>query len=93
MGRLTRRIGDKVIDVSSEFFSLTHKELVHELFKRLAEYEDKDEPKQVIIKQWSPAYCPTCNKELSTSEGDGYYSHPDFLERCPNMDCCQRLKW
>lgn len=45
------------------------------------------------IKEWSPAICPSCGYELSESVGDGYYRHPTFLERCPNPDCGQRLKW
>lgn len=48
-------------------------------------------PVEVEIKDWSPAYCPSCRHELSTSLGDGCYSHPTFLERCPN--CGQKLKW
>ena len=53
----------------------------------------KEIPKKVIIKAWNPAYCPTCGKELSESEGDGYYRHPTFMERCPNIECAQRLEW
>lgn len=54
---------------------------------------EKQVPKKVEIKHWSPAHCPTCGHTLSESQGDGYYSHPTFLERCPNVGCCQRLKW
>lgn len=43
MGRITRRIGTKVIDTTSEYFDLTHEELVHALFERLAAYEDISE--------------------------------------------------
>lgn len=50
-------------------------------------------PKMVTIKDWSPAYCPKCGKELSEHKGDGWYVHPTFLERCPNVDCIQRLEW
>lgn len=39
------------------------------------------------------AVCPSCGYELSESLGDGYYRHSKFLERCPNPDCGQRLKW
>lgn len=54
---------------------------------------EKDIPKMVIVKKWSPDICPTCGKDLSESIGDGYYTHPTFLERCPNVECGQRLKW
>lgn len=49
--------------------------------------------KKVEVKDWSPSFCPTCRQQLSTDSSDGYYTHPDWLERCPNVDCCQRLKW
>ncbi|MBS4829927.1 MAG: hypothetical protein KH128_12790 [Firmicutes bacterium] len=48
-------------------------------------------PEKVEIKARSPAYCPTCGNELSTHHGDGYYTHPTFLERCPR--CGRKLKW
>lgn len=54
---------------------------------------EKQEAKKVEIKEWSPAICPSCGCELSESVGDGYFKHPTFLERCPNPDCGQRLKW
>ncbi len=54
---------------------------------------ERQEPKKVIIKPWSPAVCPRCGKELSEYMGDGYYSHPTFLERCPDPNCAQRLEW
>lgn len=54
---------------------------------------EKQIPMEVEIKKWSPAVCPSCGYELSTHHGDGYYTHPTFLERCPNPDCGQRLKW
>lgn len=54
---------------------------------------NKEIPKKVEIKDWSPSYCPRCGKELSSFKGDGYYTHPTFMERCPNVDCAQRLKW
>lgn len=53
----------------------------------------KQIPKKVDIPKWSPAKCPSCGRELSVSLGDGYYQHPTFLEVCPNVECCQRLKW
>lgn len=52
---------------------------------------EKQKQKKIIIKDWNPTECPTCNYELSTSLGDGYYKHPTFLERCPN--CGQAISW
>ena len=52
---------------------------------------DKQKQKKIIIKDWNPTKCPTCNYELSASLGDGYYKHPTFLERCPN--CGQAIRW
>lgn len=52
---------------------------------------EKQKPKKVKIKAWSPVRCPSCDYELSTNVGDGYYKHPIFLERCPQ--CGQKLDW
>lgn len=52
---------------------------------------EKQKAKEIIIRNWNPTRCPTCNYELSTSLGDGYYKHPIFLERCPN--CGQAIRW
>lgn len=52
---------------------------------------EKQKPKKVKIKAWSPVRCPSCDYELSTYVGDGYYKHPIFLERCPQ--CGQKLDW
>ena len=52
---------------------------------------EKQKQKKIIIKDWNPTKCPTCNHELSTSLGKGYYKHPTFLERCPN--CGQAIRW
>ena len=54
---------------------------------------EKQIPMKVEIKPWSPARCPACGYALSESQGDGYYNHPTFLERCPIVDCNQRLEW
>lgn len=51
----------------------------------------KDTAKKVIIKPWEPCKCPTCDKELSESVGDGYYKHYYYLKRC--TECGQRLDW
>lgn len=64
-----------------------------EAYEAALEALEKQEAKKVEIKEWSPAICPSCGYELSESVGDGYYKHPTFLERCPNPDCGQRLKW
>ena len=52
---------------------------------------EKQNPKKIIIRNWSSTFCPTCGHELSTSLGDGYYKHPTFLERCPK--CGQVIQW
>ena len=52
----------------------------------------KQVPMKVEIVPWNPAYCPSCGENLSKLVGDGFYKHT-FLERCPNVDCSQRLKW
>lgn len=83
----------------------TYEKLYGALWK-LKDYEDtglnpeevcrlreRDIPKKVEIKEWSPSVCPCCGGKLSESIGDGYYKHPTFLERCPNIDCGQRLDW
>ena len=54
---------------------------------------EKQIPKKVEIKPWSPTYCPTCGQELSESQGDGFYKHYIHLGRCPNVECGQRLEW
>lgn len=54
---------------------------------------EKQLPRKVEIKEWSPSVCPCCGYELSESVGDGFYKHPTFLERCPNPDCGQKLDW
>ena len=43
-----------------------------------------------IIKSWSPALCPNCNKELSENLGDGFYKHYYSLSVC---ECGQKLRW
>lgn len=62
-------------------------------FDRAIEALEKQLPKKVEVKEWSPAICPSCGTELSDSLGDGYYTHPTYLKRCPNPDCGQRLDW
>ena len=54
---------------------------------------EKQIPKLVKIRAWRPANCPTCEYELSEHKGDGYYKHLTHLERCPNVECGQRIKW
>lgn len=62
-------------------------------FDRAIEALEKQLPKRVEVKEWSPARCPSCGIELSEALGDGYYRHPTFLKRCPNEDCGQLLDW
>lgn len=66
-------------------------ELIEETEKDIQRLRKKQKPKKVKIKAWSPARCPSCDYELSTNVGDGYYKHPIFLERCPQ--CSQKLDW
>ncbi len=54
---------------------------------------EKQVAKKVIVKDWSPAKCPTCGMGLSELIGDGYYEHFTWIKRCPNPDCAQLLKW
>ena len=61
--------------------------------KTAIEALEKQLPQKVEVKEWSPARCPSCGTELSESLGDGYYMHPTFLKRCPNIDCSQLLDW
>lgn len=51
----------------------------------------KQIPLPVAQGKWDPDRCPCCGAELSEFLGDGFYSHPTFLEACPS--CYQRLKW
>lgn len=59
--------------------------------EEVREAVDKQENKKVIRKPWQPCECPTCNKELSESVGDGYYKHYYYLKRCP--ECGQKIDW
>ena len=59
--------------------------------KELQDFRERETPKKVIVSAWNPDKCPCCHDELSESLGDGYYSHPTFLERCPK--CLQKLVW
>ena len=51
---------------------------------------EKQVPKKPVIKEWSPARCPTCGAELSEDMGDGYYKHWYSKKVC---DCGQKLDW
>ncbi len=86
-----------MIEKSLEYFknrlSKTLSEKRREAYLDAVRALEKQLPKKVEIKEWSPSVCPSCGQELSESVGDGYYKHPKFLERCPNPDCGQRLDW
>lgn len=56
--------------------------------KELQDFRERETPKKVIVSAWNPDKCPCCHTDLSESLGDGYYSHPTFLERCPT---CLRI--
>lgn len=64
-----------------------------EAFEMAIKALERQIPKKPEIKKWDPALCPTCGGELSESLGDGYYMHWTHLERCPNVECCQKLDW
>ncbi|WP_024852899.1 hypothetical protein [Mediterraneibacter gnavus] len=66
---------------------------IPEYYETAIEALEKQLPQKVEVKEWSPARCPSCGTELSESLGDGYYMHPTFLKRCPNVDCSQLLDW
>ena len=51
---------------------------------------EKQIPKQPKIKSWSPALCPSCDKELSEHLGDGCYKHWYSIKVCK---CGQKIKW
>lgn len=51
---------------------------------------EKQMHKKPIMKDWSPAFCPSCGKELSELIGDGYYKHWTNRNIC---DCGQKLNW
>jgi len=68
-------------------------ELIIESHRLAIQALEKQAPKKVKIKAWSPSVCPTCGILLSESAKDGYYKHPTFLQRCPNIECAQRLDW
>lgn len=98
--RITRKVNDHAIDVS---FHTGNRQTNHiprrildtdpwwHVVKRLCELEDKETPTMVHTKPWSPDRCPHCGTSLSTHTGDGYYTHPTFLTRCPS--CNQALLW
>lgn len=68
------------------------KEPPKEEYLKLAEEAlQKQLPQKPIIKEFSPAICPSCGCELSESLGDGYYKHYISKKIC---DCCgQKLDW
>lgn len=49
------------------------------------------QPMLVQVEPWSPAECPRCGHQLSTHHGDGYYTHPDWMDHCP--ECHQAIRW
>lgn len=51
---------------------------------------EKQIPKKPIIREWSPARCPSCKTILSEAADDGYYKHWTTLKIC---ECGQKLNW
>ena len=78
-----------------ECIGLAYNDFAEEIMRRftsnvseLDAFRNRETEKTVIQSDWS---CPACGYELSELLGDGYYSHPTFLERCPK--CLQKLHW
>lgn len=86
-------MNEKSLEYFKNRLSKTLSDKRREAYQDAVEALEKQLPKKVEIREWSPAVCPSCRYELSESVGDGYYKHPIFLERCPNPDYGQRLDW
>lgn len=81
-----------------ECLDITYLDFTQEVMRRfvknsieLEQFRERETVKSVVSSTWNPDKCPACGYELSESLGDGYYSHPTFLERCPQ--CLQKIKW
>lgn len=81
-----------------ECLDITYLDFTQEVMRRfvknsieLEQFRERETVKSVVSSTWNPDTCPACGYELSESLGDGYYSHPTFLERCPQ--CLQKIKW
>lgn len=81
-----------------ECLDITYLDFTQEVMRRfvknsieLEQFREREIVKSVVSSVWNPDKCPACGYELSESLGDGYYSHPTFLERCPQ--CLQKIKW
>lgn len=81
-----------------ECLDITYLDFTQEVMRRfvknnaeLEQFRERETAKEVISSNWMPDKCPSCGYELSESLGDGYYSHPTLLERCP--ECLQKIKW
>lgn len=81
-----------------ECLDITYLDFTQEVMRRfvknsieLEQFRERETVKSVVSSVWNPDRCPACGHELSESLGDGYYSHPTFLERCPQ--CLQKIKW
>lgn len=81
-----------------ECLDITYFDFIQEVMRRfvqnnveLEQFRERETAKEVVSSNWMPDKCPSCGYELSESLGDGYYSHPTFLERCPQ--CLQKIKW
>lgn len=66
---------------------------ISEAYDIAVDIMSREIPKMVTVRDWSPACCPRCGRELSEHRGDGWYTHPTFLERCTDTDCVQKLQW
>lgn len=72
----------KTVTPSDDWFSV---------IRRMYELEAHETPYELPYQDWSPAVCPNCDHVFSTCIGDGVYSHPTFMERCPI--CGQCVSW
>jgi len=82
-------ITDAII-ILSEFKTITENYIMQDALNIAINALEKQIPQKPKIESWSPALCPTCEKELSESVGDGYYKHWYSMKIC---ECGQKLKW
>lgn len=73
-----------------ECLDIMHLNFIQEVMRRfvknnteLEQFREREVAKEVVSSNWMPDKCPSCGYELSESLGDGYYTHPTHLERCP----------
>lgn len=85
-------IGETMCEECVNYQKCDHTKM-DDMMRTAIEALEKQLPRKVEIKEWSPSVCPSCGYELSEDLGDGFYRHPTFIKRCPNPDCGQKLDW